>query len=356
MKKSAISAVVFCCSFLAGGCNSGTSSDKDAFSYEKISGRLMELSRNSDKQEQRKFPAKTGMNDHLYASSGSFPSQDGNAVFALQSEPSPGSPPVQPAEPTGEPSPLTPTEAETARILESEGGVKKRAWEAIKMEYKRAGPVLFEDTVSVFENPWNWAILGAAAAASPIIRNNWDDGIDAHYRKGHHEWPKFFRDLYGAVGNPGTHFGIAGVLWLHGVVQQDQHTYELSRALFSGLIINGVATMGLKWAFCDEAPNDEEYAWPSGHTSSTMTVAAILDEYYGPWVGIPSYTVTAFVAWTRMEDREHWFSDVVFGAAMGYVIGKTVAGNHKTEVMGMQVVPLANPESESMGIGLAKTF
>jgi len=47
-----------------------------------------------------------------------------------------------------------------------------------------------------------------------------------------------------------------------------------------------------------------------------MTLAAVLDEYYGPLVGIPLYGLAGMVGLERMDDREHHFSDVVFGAVL----------------------------------------
>ena len=120
--------------------------------------------------------------------------------------------------------------------------------------------------------------------------------------------------------------------------------------------LSGIYTMTLKLMAQDDSPNDEWYAWPSGHTSISMTFAAVMDEYYGPLVGWPLYALSGFVMYERMETGEHWASDVVFGAAIGFTVGKTVAGKYKPQLFGMDVSPYMDPFSQSSGIALSKRF
>jgi hypothetical protein len=55
----------------------------------------------------------------------------------------------------------------------------------------------------------------------------------------------------------------------------------------------------------------------------------------------------------------HDFSDVVFGAGMGYVIGTSVARDDKAqfpELFGMKVIPYVDPESNATGLALLKQW
>ena len=58
------------------------------------------------------------------------------------------------------------------------------------------------------------------------------------------------------------------------------------------------------------------------------TVASVLHEYYGWQVGVPAYGVAGLVGWRMMDVGDHWASDVLFGAALGCVVGHTVAAQH----------------------------
>ena len=66
--------------------------------------------------------------------------------------------------------------------------------------------------------------------------------------------------------------------------------------------------------------------------------------------------LSGLVAYERMDDREHHFSDVVFGAALGFVVGKTVAKGHSPEIFGGQIVPYVSPYSGGSGLAWVKSF
>ena len=51
-----------------------------------------------------------------------------------------------------------------------------------------------------------------------------------------------------------------------------------------------------------------------GYKLHSFTVASVLDEQYGPKVGIPAYLVASFVGFRMMDAGDHWLSDVLFGA------------------------------------------
>jgi len=227
--------------------------------------------------------------------------------------------------------------------------------QSVKRDVKQMPGTLWNDTKNVYTNTGNLIILGLAGGASIALRPEVDDDIADHYDK-HHTFTEDWRDTFGALGNPGTHFAVAGVMYLVGQQMPSTKTYEVGRTLFSALIINDVSTVLLKLAACDESPNGEDWAWPSGHVSSTATLAAVMHEAYGPLAGIPLYGLTGLVAVERMDDREHWFSDVVFGAAMGWVIGHTVASGHRPEMFGGEIVPYADPKSGGAGVAWVKSF
>lgn len=70
----------------------------------------------------------------------------------------------------------------------------------------------------------------------------------------------------------------------------------------------------------------ENKSFPSGHTAGAFAMASLVSSIYKDkiWVGILSYTMATGVAWSRIYENEHWPSDVLIGAALGFAIGKTV--------------------------------
>ncbi len=64
-------------------------------------------------------------------------------------------------------------------------------------------------------------------------------------------------------------------------------------------------------------PNDGDHAWPSGHTSSAFTGAAVLQIRHGWRVGVPAYLLAGYVGWTRVYVDAHDYWDFLGGAIIG---------------------------------------
>ncbi len=64
-------------------------------------------------------------------------------------------------------------------------------------------------------------------------------------------------------------------------------------------------------------PNGGSHAWPSGHTSSAFTGAAVLQIRHGWTVGIPAYLLAGYVGWTRVYVDAHDYWDFLGGAIIG---------------------------------------
>lgn len=61
-------------------------------------------------------------------------------------------------------------------------------------------------------------------------------------------------------------------------------------------------------------------AFPSGHATASFAVAAVLASYF-PWGRGIWYGLAGFVALSRVVKGSHFFSDVLAGALLGYLIG-----------------------------------
>ncbi len=227
--------------------------------------------------------------------------------------------------------------------------------ETLRRDIKNLPGDLWHQTVDVYTNPLNLIILAGAGGASIAVAQHQDEDTGEFFDENHH-FGQGWRDALSFAGSPATHFVLAGLWYTVGAVKQDDKTYEVGKTLIDALIINGLSTSLIKIVSNRESPNGEEQAFPSGHTSSSVTFATVMHEAYGPWVGVPLYGLSALVAIERLDDGEHWISDVVFGAALGLVVGHTVASGRPPEVFGGQIAPYVNPENGISGIAWVKTF
>jgi membrane-associated phospholipid phosphatase len=97
------------------------------------------------------------------------------------------------------------------------------------------------------------------------------------------------------------------------VLRDGQGALELgkSAALTLGL------SYGLKYTIDETRPNGDSYSFPSNHTSISFASAEFIRKRYGWEYGIPAYVAATFVAYSRVESKQHYTHDVIAGAAIG---------------------------------------
>lgn len=78
-----------------------------------------------------------------------------------------------------------------------------------------------------------------------------------------------------------------------------------------------VATYGLKYAIDADRPNGGGQSFPSGHTAAAFMGAEFIRKEYGWWWGAPAYAAASWVGYTRVESNNHYWRDVLGGAALG---------------------------------------
>jgi membrane-associated phospholipid phosphatase len=76
-------------------------------------------------------------------------------------------------------------------------------------------------------------------------------------------------------------------------------------------------TYGLQHTIDAKRPNGKPHSFPSGHTSISFASAEFVRKRYGWEYGLPAYALASFVAYSRVEAKEHYTHDVIAGAAIG---------------------------------------
>ena len=65
-------------------------------------------------------------------------------------------------------------------------------------------------------------------------------------------------------------------------------------------------------------------SFPSGHAAITFATATVIERHLGWRKAALGYLIASYVASSRLHDNVHYLSDVVFGAAVGSIAGRTV--------------------------------
>ena len=102
-----------------------------------------------------------------------------------------------------------------------------------------------------------------------------------------------------------------------GVATLGLKDWEGTRQLVESTALALGSTLALKYSVDEKRPNGKKYSFPSGHSAIAFSSAEFIRNRYGWESGIPAYLVATFVGYSRIETREHYFHDVLAGAAIG---------------------------------------
>ena len=91
-------------------------------------------------------------------------------------------------------------------------------------------------------------------------------------------------------------------------------------------LIMGTTVVGMKKITRISRPdNSKKSSFPSGHTATAFMGAELLYQEYkniSIWYGVSGYLVASVVAYSRIYNNMHWFTDVVAGAGIGILSTK----------------------------------
>ncbi|HXV64943.1 MAG TPA: phosphatase PAP2 family protein [Vicinamibacteria bacterium] len=128
------------------------------------------------------------------------------------------------------------------------------------------------------------------------------------------------------LGGALVQVGGAAAIWGVGKLASSPGAETLGRELVRAQIVTQSLTFGLKVAVSRERPDgSNQRSFPSGHASGTFATATVLHRRYGWKVGVPAYAVAGYVGASRLNEGAHYLSDVVFGATVGILVGRSLS-------------------------------
>jgi membrane-associated phospholipid phosphatase len=146
----------------------------------------------------------------------------------------------------------------------------------------------------------------------------------------------------GAVyGNLGFQFPLAITWWIVGHAAGSDRGADAGRDLVRAQISGASWSYALKYAVNRTRPNGDPRSFPSGHATASFATAMVLQEHYGWKLGLPAFLAASYVGVERVTQKKHWPSDVVAGATLGVISGRTVTLHVRHERFNVhpQIVP-----------------
>ena len=180
-----------------------------------------------------------------------------------------------------------------------------------------------------------WVGLGGglALAAHPA-----DDNVNAYFLKNDSSKNFFVVGKY--LGELYTLLPAAVTVYAVGRAKDRPRISHVGMDLIEALAVNEALVQSLKYTTRRERPDGSgKNSFPSGHAADTFAFATALERHLG-WKGaVPAYLFSSYVAISRLPDNKHWLSDVVFGASVGIIAGRTVTRHGREFPVTVSAVP-----------------
>jgi len=174
---------------------------------------------------------------------------------------------------------------------------------------------------------WNSLYWLAGGGALAVAVHPVDPDINAHFVNSTTDrlWTAGH-----VIGSTPVILGSSFAAYLIGRTKGMPRLRHLGMDEIEATILAEAVTEGLKVAVRRDRPvqtdgqQSSTYSFPSGHATLTFAAATVLQQHLGYKAAIPTYAVASYVAMSRLHDNRHYASDVIFGAALGVVIGRSV--------------------------------
>ena len=169
-------------------------------------------------------------------------------------------------------------------------------------------------------------------------------------------------DVYRSLGSTtdavGARLGsgpvvLAGVgsLWAVSRFRGSETFVRFSDDLAQASILNAVITASIKASVHRTRPDGGSRSFPSGHTSAAFAAASVVGHHYGLKASLVGYTAATFVGVSRIDSHRHYLSDVIAGATVGYVTGRTVS-HRDTATHSLVFMPIFSPSRRTAGVAV----
>lgn len=164
----------------------------------------------------------------------------------------------------------------------------------------------------------------------------------------------------GATVGGGAMVPLVGALFLAGRFSPQGRfrsaTYDFAQAM----VVNGAYTGILKYSVQRSRPDgSDSLSFPSGHASTAFSLAAVANHHYGWRVGVPAYVLASGIGLSRIESNRHHLSDVLAGATIGLIVGRTVGHLDSEQPAKKRIVrigPATDLHGQGVGLGLSASW
>lgn len=138
--------------------------------------------------------------------------------------------------------------------------------------------------------------------------------------------------------------GVAGAFGIFGLIAKDTTAKKISIELLQAGLYSELIAITLKVVIGRERPisTDDPFSYkpfnfnynfqsmPSGHTTSAFALSTVMSRQANSTsLKILAYVPAGLTMFSRIYQHQHWLSDEIIGAAIGYFVGRWVVDLHQ---------------------------
>ena len=211
-----------------------------------------------------------------------------------------------------------------------------------RKSFREAARTFFDDGAYLFTFPARtnakgaWLTAGVTVGTLLLIER--DDAIREQVLENDSHAADRLGHLFEPLGRSSLEAAALGLFYATGRLTRHPHATDTAATAFEAYLWTLVITSAAKAAFGRERPSGDADAhgffegdtiFPSGHTSRSFAIAAVLADRYGRPAAWIAYPVAALTGLATVQQDSHWASDILAGAGLGLAIGKGIASRHR---------------------------
>ena len=221
-------------------------------------------------------------------------------------------------------------------------------------------PSYFSNSIKLAKQPFEWNKEAWLTAGGSLVfvgsMITFDEAMNSLMLEWDSPFAPEFGDKGSLFGEPSVQAGITAASLLVGGLSRNKHITHFGLDNLQAQLYTGALTMILKNLTHRSRPDEEKgsFSWfgpfhgwgnqsfNSGHTALAFSTANMLYLHSGRkwWVAALGFTAATATGVARMQQQEHWSSDVVMGAVLGTAVSAFVYKQQKQRRVRKETIQL----------------
>lgn len=239
--------------------------------------------------------------------------------------------------------------------------------EIVQAETKQPGKFKWHTDSSINKNNWLIPVVAVGYSGATYLCYIWlDTRIQKFSQENKSRFQTFISNSVSGLGLGMVQSIGLGSTTIVAFAAKNKKLQQTVIIWAGSLLINSIVTDQLKISFQRHRPNSGDpyntldwrkgpnlnKSFPSAHTSNAFTTATVFATQYKTtkWVPPVAFTLAFLVGLSRIYDNAHWASDVLAGAAVGFLSAKAMNSFYKLAKRKLLFLPQAGISYASLSL------